>query len=86
MSIHFQTAVKASQRYFLANRRAVNVQNMTGIVVKCDVKLSDQDPDHYVNVWPHDDGQMREGIPLTRGTFAILLNSDYLVIVYSINI
>jgi hypothetical protein len=75
MSDHFQTAVNKAQKHFLANRRAVDVQNMSGIVMKCDVKLSESNPDQYVNVWPHGDGRMREGIPLNRGTLPALLTN-----------
>lgn len=64
---HFDSVIKNAQKSFLANRRAVDVQNMSGVAMKCDVKLSEQYPDQYVNVWPHSDRCLREGVPLNRG-------------------
>jgi hypothetical protein len=69
---HFHTTVQRAQRYFLAKKRAVDVQNLSGIVMKCDVELSG-DGDDSVNVWPHSDGNIRKGILLNRGTLALIV-------------
>ena len=77
MDTHFKNAVKKAQYYFLTNRRAVDVQTMSGLVMKCDVRLSENNPDS-VTVWPHGDGQMRGGIPLNRGTLVTVLFRKFL--------
>lgn len=70
---HFQNTVKKAQRFFLAKQRAVDVQSIHGVVMKCDVQLCGDD--EHVNVWPHSDGIKREGIPLNRGTLALSLTT-----------
>ena len=71
----FLIAIEQAQKYFLfEQRRVLDVRNNQGIVMKCGVELSKKNPE-FVNVWPECDGQMREGIPLKRGTLCVLLTT-----------
>lgn len=75
---HFHNTVKKAQRFFLAKQRAVDVQSMNGVVMKCDVQLCGDD--EHVNVWPHSDRIKSERIPLNRGTLALSLTTFYILV------